>query len=98
MNCSILKIIAFSFFLIFIAAPRNRQFGEPLIIADVRKGSVAHRTGSIQPGDKLLAVNTLRTENCTVEDVSTFLYSCNDIVKLRIRKDESFSGTLYIRF
>ena len=67
--------------------------GEPLIIADVKKGSVAHRTGSIQPGDKLLAINSLRTENCSVEEASAFLFSCTDLVKLRIRKDESFSGT-----
>nr|XP_015930037.1 glutamate receptor-interacting protein 1 isoform X2 [Parasteatoda tepidariorum] len=76
---------------ISVTAPRNRQIGEPLIIADVKKGSVAHRTGSIQPGDKLLAINSLRTENCTVEDAAAILHTCTDIVKLRIRKDEAFS-------
>ncbi|XP_035221591.1 glutamate receptor-interacting protein 2-like isoform X2 [Stegodyphus dumicola] len=76
---------------ISVTAPRNRQVGEPLIISDIKKGSVAHRTGSIQPGDKLLAINSLRTENCTVEDVTAVLLTCTDIVKLRIRKDETFS-------
>ncbi|XP_054709118.1 glutamate receptor-interacting protein 2-like [Uloborus diversus] len=76
---------------ISITAPRNRQLGEPLIIACVKKASVAHRTGSIQPGDKLLAINSLRTENCTVEDATAILHSCNDVVTLRIRKDETFS-------
>ncbi|XP_055930112.1 glutamate receptor-interacting protein 2-like isoform X3 [Argiope bruennichi] len=76
---------------ISLTAPRNRQYGEPLIIADVQKGSIAHRTGTIQPGDKLLAINSLRTENLTVEDSTAILHTCTDIVKLRIRKDETFS-------
>ncbi|GIX94169.1 glutamate receptor-interacting protein 1 [Caerostris extrusa] len=54
-------------------------------------GSIAHRTGTIQPGDKLLAINSIRTENCTIEDATAILHTCTDIVKLRIRKDETFS-------
>ncbi|GIY46084.1 hypothetical protein CDAR_292931 [Caerostris darwini] len=76
---------------ISLTAARNRHFGEPLIIADVLKGSIAHRTGTIQPGDKLLAINSIRTENCTIEDATAILHTCTDIVKLRIRKDETFS-------
>ncbi|GFS58903.1 glutamate receptor-interacting protein 1 [Nephila pilipes] len=74
-----------------LTAARNRQYGEPLIISDIEKGSIAHRTGTIQPGDKLLAINSLRTENCTVDDATAILHTCSDIVKLRIRKDETFS-------
>ncbi|GFQ86647.1 glutamate receptor-interacting protein 2 [Trichonephila clavata] len=70
---------------------RNREYGEPLIISDIKKGSIAHRTGTIQPGDKLLAINSLRTENFTVDDATAILHTCTDVVKLRIRKDETFS-------
>ncbi|GFS78235.1 glutamate receptor-interacting protein 1 [Trichonephila clavipes] len=74
-----------------VQAARNREYGEPLIISDIKKGSIAHRTGTIQPGDKLLAINSLRTENCTVDDATAILHTCTDVVKLRIRKDETFS-------
>ncbi|XP_022253084.1 glutamate receptor-interacting protein 1-like [Limulus polyphemus] len=76
---------------ITITAPKNRQQGEPLIISDIKKGSVAHRTGTLQPGDKLLAIDSVRMDNCTVEDAAEILQACDQIVKLRIRKDETFS-------
>ncbi|XP_076350967.1 glutamate receptor-interacting protein 1-like isoform X2 [Tachypleus tridentatus] len=75
---------------ITITAPKNRQLGDPLIISDIKKGSVAHRTGTLQPGDKLLAIDSVRMDNCTIEDAAEILQSCDQIVKLRIRKDETF--------
>ncbi|XP_022253118.1 glutamate receptor-interacting protein 1-like, partial [Limulus polyphemus] len=75
---------------ITITAPKNRQQGDPLIISDIKKGSVAHRTGTLQPGDKLLAIDSVRMDNCTIEDAAEILQSSDQIVKLRIRKDETF--------
>ncbi|XP_022255075.1 glutamate receptor-interacting protein 2-like, partial [Limulus polyphemus] len=76
---------------ITIRAPKNRQQGEPLLISDIKQGSVAHRTGTLQPGDKLLAIDSVRMDNCTLEDAYEILKACDQIVKLRIRKDETFS-------
>ncbi|XP_076344029.1 glutamate receptor-interacting protein 1-like isoform X3 [Tachypleus tridentatus] len=76
---------------IMITAPKNRQQGEPLIISDIKKGSVAHRTGTLQPGDKLLAIDSVRMDSCTLDDAAEIMKACDQVVKLRIRKDETFS-------
>ncbi|XP_063282348.1 glutamate receptor-interacting protein 2 isoform X3 [Pelobates fuscus] len=69
----------------------SRKPGEPLIISDIKKGSVAHRTGTLEPGDKLLAIDNIRLENCSMEDAVQILRQCEDLVKLKIRKDEDNS-------
>uniref|UniRef100_A0A8C8ATQ4 Glutamate receptor interacting protein 2 n=1 Tax=Otus sunia TaxID=257818 RepID=A0A8C8ATQ4_9STRI len=68
-----------------------RKPGEPLIISDIKKGSVAHRTGTLEPGDKLLAIDNIRLDNCSMEDAVQILRQCEDLVKLKIRKDEDNS-------
>ena len=50
------------------------------------------RTGTIQPGDKLLAIDSVRMDTCTIEDAAQVLQNAADIVRLRIRKDEAFAG------
>lgn len=50
------------------------------------------RTGTIQPGDKLLAIDQTRLENCTMEDAAEILQNTEEIVRLKIQKDEAFSG------
>jgi len=52
------------------------------------------RTGSIQPGDQLLAIDNVRLDNCTLEDSARVLQDTHDIVKLTIKKDENFAGKL----
>ncbi|XP_039693297.1 glutamate receptor-interacting protein 2 isoform X3 [Pteropus medius] len=69
----------------------NRKRGEPLTISDIKKGSVAHRTGTLEPGDKLLAIDNIRLDNCAMEDAMQILRQCEDLVKLKIRKDEDNS-------
>ncbi|XP_072928604.1 glutamate receptor-interacting protein 2 isoform X2 [Hemitrygon akajei] len=69
----------------------SRKPGEPLIISDIKKGSVAHRTGTLEPGDKLLAIDNIRLENCSMEDAVQILQQCDELVKLKIRKDEDNS-------
>ncbi|XP_039654283.1 glutamate receptor-interacting protein 2-like isoform X2 [Perca fluviatilis] len=64
---------------------------EPLIISDIKKGSMAHRTGTLEPGDKLLAIDNIRLENCSKEDAEQILQQCEELVKLKIRKDEDNS-------
>ncbi|XP_055484471.1 glutamate receptor-interacting protein 2 isoform X2 [Psammomys obesus] len=69
----------------------SRKRGEPLIISDIKKGSVAHRTGTLEPGDKLLAIDNIRLDHCPMEDAVQILRQCEDLVKLKIRKDEDNS-------
>uniref|UniRef100_G1P156 Glutamate receptor interacting protein 2 n=1 Tax=Myotis lucifugus TaxID=59463 RepID=G1P156_MYOLU len=76
---------------ITISLAASRKRGEPLTISDIKKGSVAHRTGTLEPGDKLLAIDNIRLDNCAMEDAVQILRQCEDLVKLKIRKDEDNS-------
>jgi C-terminal processing protease CtpA/Prc len=76
---------------ISISCPKNRRPGHPLVISDVRKGSVAHRTGAISAGDYLLAIDDVWLENYTLEETAHLLLSTEQIVKLRIQKNESYA-------
>ncbi|XP_035988669.1 glutamate receptor-interacting protein 2 isoform X1 [Fundulus heteroclitus] len=71
-----------------ITISASKKPGKPLIISDIRKGSIAHRTGTLEPGDRLLAIDSVRLENCTMEDAMHVLQQAEDMVKLRIQKDE----------
>ncbi len=51
------------------------------------------RTGCIQPGDRLVAIDNVRMDNCSLEDAAQVLQNSEDIVKLKIKKDETFAGT-----
>ncbi|XP_028662732.1 glutamate receptor-interacting protein 1 isoform X2 [Erpetoichthys calabaricus] len=76
---------------ITISSPSSRKPGDPLIISDIKQGSVAHRTGTLEVGDKLLAIDNIRLDNCSMEDAVQILQQCEDLVKLKIRKDEDNS-------
>lgn len=52
----------------------------------------ACRTGTLEPGDKLLAIDNIRLENCSRDDAEQILQQCEELVKLKIRKDEDNSG------
>ncbi|VDM47222.1 unnamed protein product [Toxocara canis] len=60
--------------------------GEPVIISDIRTGSVAQRCGSINVGDRILAIDNIPLDSCTVEEAMRLLQRSGDVVKLRIRK------------
>ncbi|XP_045066526.1 glutamate receptor-interacting protein 1 isoform X4 [Coregonus clupeaformis] len=77
---------------ITISSPSSRKPGDALIISDIKKGSVAHRTGTLELGDKLLAIDNIRLDNCSMEDAVQILQQCEELVKLKIRKDEDNSG------
>ncbi|XP_069085257.1 glutamate receptor-interacting protein 1 isoform X8 [Pleurodeles waltl] len=78
---------------ITISSPSSRKPGDPLVISDIKKGSVAHRTGTLELGDKLLAIDNIRLDNCSMEDAVQILQQCEDLVKLKVRKDEDNSET-----
>ena len=54
--------------------------------------ALIHRTGTLELGDKLLAIDNIRLDNCSMEDAVQILQQCEDLVKLKIRKDEDNSG------
>ncbi|XP_072027579.1 glutamate receptor-interacting protein 2-like isoform X1 [Amphiura filiformis] len=76
---------------ITLSATRNRKPGDCLLISHIKKGSVAHRTGTLEPGDHLLAIDDIHLDNCCVEEAIHILRQADDIVKLRVKKDEAFS-------
>ncbi|KAM4748641.1 glutamate receptor-interacting protein 1 isoform 4-T4 [Rhinophrynus dorsalis] len=76
---------------ITISSPSSRKSGDPLVISDIKRGSVAHRTGTLELGDKLLAIDNIRLDNCSMEDAVQILQQCEELVKLKIRKDEDNS-------
>lgn len=53
------------------------------------------RTGTLELGDKLLAIDNIRVENCSMEEAVQILQQCEELVKLKIRKDEDNSGFFF---
>lgn len=58
-----------------------------LIVSAVLAGSVAHRTGSVQAGDRLLAINTNRIEILTIDEALSILQS-EQIIRLKLHKSQ----------
>ncbi|XP_045132359.1 glutamate receptor-interacting protein 2-like isoform X3 [Portunus trituberculatus] len=77
---------------ITLTVSRRAGAGEPLLISEVVRGSPAHRSGTMQPGDRLLAIDSTRLEHLTLEDAKSILHCCDDIVTLRVQKDELYSA------
>uniref|UniRef100_A0A8R1TS77 PDZ domain-containing protein n=2 Tax=Onchocerca TaxID=6281 RepID=A0A8R1TS77_ONCVO len=71
---------------IVVRSEAENTKGEPVIISDVQVGSVAYRCGSLHSGDRILAVDNILLESCTVEEAMRLLQRSGDIVKLRVRK------------
>ena len=68
--------------------------GSALMISEVKKGSAAYRTGTLEAGDRILAIDGVRLDECTLEDATALLASAEDVVRLKIQKDEENSGNL----
>ncbi|RXM98082.1 Glutamate receptor-interacting protein 2 [Acipenser ruthenus] len=69
----------------------TETLSSPPILRFIEPDSSAERTGTLEPGDKLLAIDNIRLENCSMEDAVQILQQCEDLVKLKIRKDEDNS-------
>ncbi|XP_050676363.1 glutamate receptor-interacting protein 1 isoform X2 [Leptidea sinapis] len=60
---------------------------EPMVISDIKPGSVAHRSGALAPGDQLLAINGQPLHNLSLDTAFNILQnSSEDIITLKIRK------------
>uniref|UniRef100_A0A673L444 Glutamate receptor interacting protein 2a n=1 Tax=Sinocyclocheilus rhinocerous TaxID=307959 RepID=A0A673L444_9TELE len=66
----------------------SKKPGKPLIISEIQRGSIAHRIGTLEPGDRLLAVDNVRLDNCGMDEAMMVLQQAEGMVKLRIQKDE----------
>ena len=51
-----------------------------------------YRTGTLEPGDHLLAIDDIHLETFSVEEAAHILRQADDIIKLRVKKDETYSG------
>ncbi|CAH8442268.1 unnamed protein product [Schistosoma mattheei] len=76
-----------------LQASINKTSGQPLLISKVIPGSVASRSGSINPGDILLAVNGIHLSSCSLSEAIQLLQSPDDdIIILRIQKMDTYSS------
>lgn len=51
-----------------------------------------HRTGTLEPGDRLLGIDNVKLENCGIDEAMAVLQQAEDMVRLRIQKDEDNLG------
>ncbi|KAK6619093.1 hypothetical protein RUM44_003475 [Polyplax serrata] len=61
------------------------------IVCEMKKGSIAHRAGSLVPGDKLLAINNVPLDQCSVEYASHIFQQSSNIVTLKVQREEGSS-------
>ncbi|XP_027007629.2 glutamate receptor-interacting protein 2a isoform X2 [Tachysurus fulvidraco] len=71
-----------------ITISASKKPGRPLIISEIKRGSIAHRTGTLEPGDRLLGIDNVKLENCGIDEAMVVLQQAEDMVRLRIQKDE----------
>lgn len=58
-----------------------------MIISEIGMGSVAHRSGTLVPGDRILSVNNNSLQDCSLEQASQILHASSDVVTLVVMKD-----------
>ncbi|XP_025835465.1 glutamate receptor-interacting protein 1 [Agrilus planipennis] len=81
---------------ITITASKNHP-DEPFIISEIRRGSIAHRTGTLHAGDRLLSIDNRSLDNVNFEsNFDIFQWSTNDIVTLKIEKTETDNANLFL--
>lgn len=61
----------------------------------MKKGSIAYRAGSLTPGDKLLAINNIPLDQCSVEYAAHILHQSTDIVILKVQRLENHQGFFF---
>ena len=67
---------------------------EDLVIAEVRRGSLAYRTGSLAPGDRLLAIDGQKLDPGDLREAAQLLHRPgSSVVGLTVRKPDLESDT-----
>lgn len=54
-----------------------------------------NRTGTLEPGDRLLGIDNVKLESCGIDEAMAVLQQAEDMVRLRVQKDEDNFGVLY---
>ncbi len=86
MSAGVLNLIILSF-----VDSRSGRADEAPLISDVRRGSIAYRCGMIQPGDRLLSIDTHSLRGKSLNEIVSLLKNCDDIVRLKIKKDDIYA-------
>jgi len=55
-----------------------------------------NRTGTISPGDYLLAIGDVWLDNHSLEEAARVLTAADKVVKLRIQKNECYAGNISV--
>jgi hypothetical protein len=53
---------------------------------------VVFRSGMLQAGDRILFVDNISLRNKTVNEINQLLRANEEVVKLKIKKDEVYTG------
>lgn len=78
------------------SATKNRT-EEPFLISEIRRGSIAHRTGTLHAGDRLLEIDNRPLNHMNIESAfDIFQTSTNEIVTLKIEKTETDNANLFL--
>lgn len=76
---------------ITLTSLKHRKLGDGLLISTVKKGSVANRSGTLEPGDQVMAIDDIHLDSITVEEAMHLLAQADEIVKLKVKKNEAYS-------
>lgn len=77
--------------LIFLDSKFSKSDEYPYI-SDVKKGSVAYRSGMLQPGDRLMFIDHISLRGKSLGEINQLLKNTDEIVKLKIKKDDIYTG------
>lgn len=90
-------------FTVRVARPLGGQpdlgltINEDMVITEVRRGSLAYRTGSLAPGDRLLAIDGQKLDSGDLSQAAELLHRPgNLVVALTIRKPDPNTETRYL--
>lgn len=82
--------------ILFGTAPKTRP-EEPFIISEIKRGSIAHRTGTLHAGDRLLEIDNRPLDHLSIETAFDILQSsANEIVTLKVEKTETDNSNLLL--
>ncbi|KAL1514313.1 hypothetical protein ABEB36_003589 [Hypothenemus hampei] len=75
----------------------KHQPEEPFIISEIKRGSIAHRTGTLHAGDRLLAIDGRPLDHLSLESAfDLFQSSGNEIMTLKVEKTETENANLFL--
>lgn len=76
----------------------SEQAGQPITISAIANGGLTQKTGEVDVGDQLLAINGQNVQNMALSDATKLLHKFNDVVYLhlsRTSKSISFSRIFF---